>query len=276
CLAYLLAKPECDLLGVTTVTGEAEKRAMMVSALCKIADKDIPIYPGSEQPLLIAAQQPHAPQAAALSRWDHATNFPKGQAIDFMRQAIRANPGEVVLLGIGPLTNIALLFAIDPEIPSLLKELVLMCGVFDPQNVKNPLRHGCEWNALNDPHATAMVYQAISGRNRSFGLDVTTQVTMNAARFREKCQVPLLRPVLDFAEVWFQQRDIVTFHDPLAAVGIFHKDVCTYTPGTVEVEYRDEKIGGRTYWTPHTPNARYEVALEVQPERFFAEYFKVF
>ncbi|MBO0782559.1 MAG: nucleoside hydrolase, partial [Ktedonobacteraceae bacterium] len=96
------------------------------------------------------------------------------------------------------------------------------------------------------------------------------------SRFREQCQVPLLRPVLDFAEVWFQKRDIVTFHDPLAAVGIFHEDVCTYTPGTVEVEYRDEKIGGRTYWTPHTPNARHEVALEVQPERFFAEYFKVF
>jgi len=43
CLAYLLAQPECELLGVTTVTGEAEKRAMMVSALCKIAGKNIPV-----------------------------------------------------------------------------------------------------------------------------------------------------------------------------------------------------------------------------------------
>ena len=39
CLAYLLAQPECELLGITTVTGEAEKRARMASALCKVAGK---------------------------------------------------------------------------------------------------------------------------------------------------------------------------------------------------------------------------------------------
>lgn len=52
--------------------------------------------------------------------------------IPFLRQTIRAHPGEVTLLGIGPLTNIALLFSIDAEIPLLLKQLVLMCGVFMP------------------------------------------------------------------------------------------------------------------------------------------------
>lgn len=47
CLAYLLAKPECELLGITTVSGEADKRAMMASAMCKIAGKHIPNRPGS-------------------------------------------------------------------------------------------------------------------------------------------------------------------------------------------------------------------------------------
>ena len=42
CLAYLLAQPNCELLGITTVTGEAKNRAMMASALCKVAGKDIP------------------------------------------------------------------------------------------------------------------------------------------------------------------------------------------------------------------------------------------
>ena len=46
CLAYLLANPQCELLGITTVTGEPEKRAMLASALCKVANRDIPIYPG--------------------------------------------------------------------------------------------------------------------------------------------------------------------------------------------------------------------------------------
>src|SRR5437867_10805365 len=130
CLAYLLAQPQCELLGITTVTGEADKRAMMASALCKVADKEIPIFPGCEKPLLVPQKQPHAPQAAALSRWPHEGNFPQGEAVQFLRQTIRRHPGEVTLLTIGPLTNIGLLFALDPEIPSLLKALVSMCGVF--------------------------------------------------------------------------------------------------------------------------------------------------
>jgi purine nucleosidase len=107
CLAYLLAQPECELLGITTVTGEAAARASLASALCLVAGKSIPIYPGREEPLLIAQQQPLAPQAAALSRWPHATDFPRGQAVEFLRQTIRRHPGEVVLLCIGPLTNVA-------------------------------------------------------------------------------------------------------------------------------------------------------------------------
>ena len=54
CLAYLLANPKCELLGITTVTGEAIKRAQMASALCTVAGKEVPIYPGAENPLLVA------------------------------------------------------------------------------------------------------------------------------------------------------------------------------------------------------------------------------
>ena len=53
CLAYLLAQPDCELLGVTTVTGEGQRRAMLASALCREAGQDVPIYIGAEQPLLI-------------------------------------------------------------------------------------------------------------------------------------------------------------------------------------------------------------------------------
>ncbi|HEY4383103.1 MAG TPA: nucleoside hydrolase [Ktedonobacteraceae bacterium] len=275
CLAYLLAHPECELLGITTVSGEAEKRAMMASALCKIAGKKIPIFPGAENPLLIKAQQPYAPQAAALDRWEHDTVFPRGEAIEFLRQTIRHNPGEVTLLGIGPLTNLALLFRIDPDIPSLLKELVLMCGVFTDKGAWNPMPDS-EWNALNDPHAAHMVYEAAIHRHRSVGLDVTTQVTMTEKQFREKCATPLLRPVLDFAQVWFQQRGVMTFHDPLAASTIFNEAICTFVPGTVHVEYANKAHEGKTYWDAHDTTPRHEVALAVNAERFFEEYFRFF
>ena len=55
CLAYLLSQPECELLGVTTVTAQPERRAMMVSAMCKAAGREIPIFPGAEAPGLVKA-----------------------------------------------------------------------------------------------------------------------------------------------------------------------------------------------------------------------------
>jgi purine nucleosidase len=271
CLAYLLAQPECELLGITTVSGEAEKRAMLASAQCKVAGKKIPIYPGAPEPLLIAQKQQIAHQARALSKWDHDTSFPEGEAIEFLQRTIRQHPGEVVLLCIGPLTNIALLFRSDPAIPSLLKGLVLMCGYYS---------HGGpaarEWNALLDPHATAIVYRATPLVHRSIGLDVTLQVTMKAEQFRERCQTPLLRPVLDFAEVFFEENDTVTFHDPLAATTIFAQDICDFEAGTVEVEFSSERLGGLTYWEAGGASPRHEIATKVRPERFFEHYFGVF
>lgn len=189
-----------------------------------------------------------------------------------MRHTIRAHPGEVVLLAIGPLTNIAALFAADAEIPALLKGLVLMCGVFTNGLAGVGPR---EWNAMLDPTATAIVYHNLLSAHRSIGLDVTTHVTMPAAQVRERFQVPLLRPVLDFAEVWFQQVSTITFHDPLAAVTIFDDGVCGFERGWVSVEQTSERLAGLTHWTADVTGP-HEVALTVNPRRFFEHYFSFF
>lgn len=266
CLAYLLARPECELLGITTVSGEPEKRAMLASAICKAAGREVPILPGAPLPLLIPPHQPLAQQATALTRWPHETHFPEGRAISFLRDTIRSHPGEVTLLAIGPMTNIALLFTLDPEIPRLLKGFYMMIGAFAE------MRH--EWNALNDPHATAIVYHARPPVHRSVGLDVTLQVQMEAAEVRRRFQAPRLRPVLDMAEVWFQMRPEVTFHDPLAAVSIFDERVCTFAQGRVEVELASTRLAGMTYFA-HATDGPHEVALAVDSERFFQDYFGV-
>ena len=274
CLAYLLAHPECELLGITTVSGEPEKRAALASAQCRAAGKDIPVYPGSALTLLNGQRQPACPQADALSRWPHQAEFPRGAAIDFLRRTIRANPGEITLLAIGPMTNIALLMRTDPEIALLLKSLVLMCGVFTN---RRPGAGPLEWNALVDPHATGIVYETPVAQHRSIGLDVTTQVTLPADEVRRRFSAPLLRPVLDFAEVWFQRqhRPIITFHDPLAAATIFNDQICTFERGRVEVELCSRHLAGHTFFKAD-PTAGHEVALGVNPEAFFEEYFSVF
>lgn len=267
CLAYLLAQPKCDLLGITTVSGEVVKRAMIASALCKVAGKNIPIYPGCANPLLIPQMQPEAPQSAALDRWGHDTDFPKGEAVEFLRRTIHQNPGEIVLLTIGPLSNIGLLFAQDPEIPYLLKSLVMMCGVFTD---RFDIQGHAEWNAKLDPHASEIVYRAPVKIHRSIGLDVTMQTVLKAEEVRKRFQSPLLKPVLDFAEVWFQQTENMVFHDPLAATTIFDESICAFERGTVRVDAQNEP--GKTIWTPGGVD-RHEVALAVNPDRFFEHYF---
>jgi len=271
-LAYLLRQPRCDLLGVTTVTGQPLLRAEMVSAMCRKAGRDdVPIHSGIEQALLVDIRQKQAPQAAALGDWPRRRDFAPNTAIPFLRETIRANPGEVVLLAIGPLTNVAVLFATDPELPSLLKGLVLMCGQFFDAT------RG-EWNAFNDPHATAIVYgagcQAKPPQHVSFGLDVTMRCQLPADECRRRLTAPVLQPVRDFAEVWFKHSPVITWHDPLAAASIFEPTLCTYRSGRVAVSLCEPTLG----WTilqkqesepPHT------VAATVDAPRFFEHYFAV-
>jgi inosine-uridine nucleoside N-ribohydrolase len=268
CLAYLLAQPRCSLLGITTVSGEPEARAELAYTLCQAAGKQVPIYPGIAAPLLARQRQPHCPQSVWQDRRPHQTGFPRGEAIEFLRSTIRAHPGEITLLAIGPMTNVAALFTCDAEIPALLKGLVMMIGSFTSRHAgSGPL----EWNALCDPHAAAMVYRTPIVHHRSVGLDVTMQVQMSAAEVRRRFSHGLLRPVLEFAEVWFREREQITFHDPLAAATLFDAGLCSFERGAVEVELGSERLAGFTHWQPGP--GPHEVALGVDSHRFFAHYF---
>lgn len=272
CLAYLLAQPRCELLGITTVTGEAERRARMASALCRVAGKSIPIFPGEESPLQGEQRQPVAQQAEALARWPHDEGFRFGEATGFLRDTIRQHPGEVVLLTIGPLTNVARLFQEAPDTAGLLKGLVMMGGRFAA-----PIRGAAhaEWNIRCDARAAALVYATPVRVHRSVGLDVTMRVQMAADEARRRFQAPLLRPVLDFAEIWFRREPQVTFHDPLAATVLFRENLCRFERGQVRVTTDAGDDEGLTAWRADAAGP-HEAALDVDADGFFQEYFGVF
>ena len=276
CLAYLLANPVCELMGISTVSGEPEKRAMIASALCKIAGQDIPIFPGLAHPVLTPIMQDEAQQAEALAHWPHEQTFPRNKAIPFLMETIHKHPGEITLLGIGAMTNIATLFTLDPEIPSLLKGLVLMCGLFQRRLGRlDPL----EWNARQDPYATAIVYNHQVAVHRSIGADVTHDIRMGKQEVMERfAQHDLLRPVLDFARIWFEDRDEVIFHDPLAAATIFDERICGLEQGSVEVELQSSRLLGYTHWLPE-PFAypgQHQIATSADKELFFDTFFSTF
>lgn len=272
CLTYLLRQQRCDLLGVTTVTGQATRRAKLVSAVCKALGRDdIPIHPGADSPLLVAPLQTEVPQAEILSNWSHNEIGEPNSAVDFMRDTIRKRPGEITLLAVGPLTNIALLFKLDPEIPSLLKSLVMMVGsfTFPYDRTSRPV----EWNARLDPHAAAIVYKTPGLTSYSVGLDVTTLCRINTEsaidRFN-KCQLPFLAAA---TAIWGKEQKPVTFHDPLAAAGIFRPDLLEFRPGQVSVELGSESLMGMTVFNARAKDACHQIAHAVNPYDFFDEYF---
>ncbi len=82
--------------------------------------------------------------------------------------------------------------------------------------------------------------------------------------------------MLDFAEVWFKERPVITFHDPLAATTLFDEGICQFSRGLVTIELDDKTALGKTHWQDGHASGKHEVATGVDPNRFFEHYFGFF
>jgi purine nucleosidase len=172
-LLMLLAAPQVDLLGITTVSGDQWMEPATVFALhaVELAGRpEVPVVKGAEQPLVNTRREQELreqlygshptwhgsfnPDAPPPDRtWPPPGGFPKtkprpGRAADFIIDTIRANPGEVVLYCAGPLTNVALAVRMDPGIVPLTKALYVMGA---------SSKGGFELNWWWDPEAAAIV-----------------------------------------------------------------------------------------------------------------------
>jgi inosine-uridine nucleoside N-ribohydrolase len=270
-LAYLLAEPRCELVGVTTVSGQPEVRAMLASALCKAASAEVPIRIGADNRLDGPTRQPKVPQSSVLSDWDHDSVFENQDAVDFIADTVRTSPGEITLLAVGPMTNIGKLFSEHPDVPPLLKSLRVMCGRFtDAEDLPSS-----EWNAHCDPAAASILYSTQAPGHTSLGLDVTYRVAMNSSEVAERFTHPLLKPVYEMSKVWFEEREVLRFHDPLAAVTIFDDSICAYEQGTAVVTRSDDRSDGTIDWVSNE-NGPHRIGVTVDADRFFDSYFGVF
>ncbi len=270
-LAYLLKQERCELVGITTVTGDTVQRAAMAEIVCRAGGReDIPIHAGLTEPFLHGPGQPAVPQFDAIKHLPHRTDYAI-DAVDYLRETIRSRPGEITLLAVGPMTNIAALFVSDPEIPSLLKRIVLMCGVYRHGQQSDSVER--EWNALVDPIATGIVYKE---KLLGVGLDVTLQVTLPAEECRQRFTAAggALGVVGDAAEVWFKHSDRITFHDPLAATLIFEPDLCHYAQGAAHIHTDNTPSAGKTEWQADESGA-HTIAVKVDAPRFLSHYFEI-
>ncbi len=98
---------------------------------------------------------------------------------------------------------------------------------------------------------------------------------MDADEVSRRFTHSVLKPVLDFASVWFANTKKIVFHDPLAAATIFDENICEFERGNVNVELFDKDNLGVTHFVPDE-NGVHEVAKTVDKDRFFEHWFGVF
>lgn len=152
-LALAARSPEIELLGVTTVFGDTRLRARLAAHVLRVAGReDIPIAAGLSTPLLPRHKPSGVPQAALLPPDEHYQALTTRSAPDLISQIAHAHRGQVTLVCIGPLTNIATTIQHIPSIKETIRNIVLMGGTSGL-----PL---AEWNVRSDALAAREVLAA--------------------------------------------------------------------------------------------------------------------
>ena len=300
-LAYMLAHPDVEVLGVVCVTGEALERAQLASALCiDMGQPDIPIYTGLETCILRKQYQYECPQKFLLNKWPHrpASAFPKCEGLNWMRRTIRENPGEVILCCIGPLSDPGILFQIDPELPSLLRGLQILGGRFQYNQFSErrwlkksgspigdiaTMAQVLDWNTCIDGIASAMVADPSHKYNylRFVGDDMTMGVFMSREEFNSGLAKKLPPSLVDMANAWVEiggkdfNRPVVHFHDAIGVSTNFNPNICDFLRGTVSFEMCSPTLRGFNTFE-EDPEGPHEIAVAIHPQEFFKEFTSVF
>ncbi|HVG98806.1 MAG TPA: nucleoside hydrolase [Chloroflexota bacterium] len=283
-LALILTSPELHLEAVTCVYGDVALRARMALELLGLAGRtDVAVAAGASAPLLgrvpvywaghegkgLIAESPAPPSGPGWTD-EHA--------VDLIVRTVMANPGEIHLVAVGPLTNVALALLREPRLARNLAHLTVMGGA-----VRGPGAPGddlaglrlalAEHNIKCDPEAAHTV--CASGAPLTLvPLDVTTRVRAAAAAPPRIAAggTPFHAAVANQLAVYppFARRGWTHLHDPLAAATAVDPGLVTLRPLRVDVELESRLAAGATlarYPTDAVP-ANAAVALEVDGPRF--------
>jgi purine nucleosidase len=247
-LALALADPEITLDLVTTVNGNtdvASATALTLELLHRLGQPDVPVHRGAQVPLVrpqarfgsipddVEVRQPQ-PTAAAVAMVEH----------------VLAHPGEITLVAVGPLTNVALAMRLDPSFAPSLKGLVIMGGVFN-EHTNNAAMPG-EFNIWSDPEAAHIVLTS-GVVARWVGLDVTlkVRVTKSEALEMERSDRPFVSFAGKYTAAWIdhlndgkpEPDESCAMHDPLAVAAVTHPELITWQQAYVQVETGDRLRG---------------------------------
>jgi purine nucleosidase len=207
-LALLTSLPNVRLLGVTTTYGQTRERAEVAAKLLKaIGRSEVPVYAGRRGPAAIRRQYEWA-------RGFRSPALKSEEAVAFLKREIERFPGEVTLIGIGPLVNYGDLLTRYPEVKPKIKQIVLMGGaVYVGYNNQAP--PSPEWNIRADPAAARAVYSSGVPLVMA-GLEVTTMMQLDAERQKKiyACGLPMTDALAALTSLW--GNGTPTLFDPVA------------------------------------------------------------
>lgn len=247
-LALVLASHELELLAVTVVYGDVSVRARIALKLLRLRGfHHLPVAMGADRPLLRERPVYWAGYEGQglLEPADEARQPSKQPAVDLIVDTVMARPGEITLVAIGPLTNVALALLREPHLAENLAGLVVMGGVVGGTQALHLPR--TEHNFRSDPEAAHITLSA-GAPVTIVPLDVTTQVCIrphdleriraagDAYHYAVTDQVSLYPP--------FIQRGWGYLHDPLAVASLIEPSLVTTEPLRALIETRGEHTAG--------------------------------
>ena len=257
-LALLLAmrSPELKIEAITPVAGNVPLELSLPNALrmVEIAGRtDIPVAVGAKTPLLrrlVTAAYAHGENGLGGAVFPEPKIKPIVEpAAKFISQIVRKYPGEVNLITIGPLTNIAIALNMDPELARMVKSLTMMGGSLSGGNITP----AAEFNVYVDPEAARIVFQ--SGIPITMvGLDVTrkTSLTDEHVKILEAGQNPVSQAAAKIARNAINHNREQGFlvgpnmHDSLAVAGFLDPSLLKFQDFYVDVETTGELTAGET------------------------------
>jgi purine nucleosidase len=277
-----LASPEVSVEGLSIVHGNCSLEQGTTNALSvlELANAThIPVAKGCELPLVqpsLLAPETHGDTGLGYAELPSPrTKYIVQHAIDFLIEKILAFPGEITLVAIGPLTNVALAIRQEPRIVQALKEIIIMGGALRYEGNTTAL---AEFNTYVDPHAAHIVYHA-GIPTTLVPLDVTYQcvLTQGDVRRLQEVDSPITQFVADATRFYmqfhdeFQKIDGCVINDPLALALTFAPELCTYQELPVDVDISGGISMGKTvadFYNYGKKPANMQVALGVRARDF--------
>lgn len=297
-IALALRSPELHVEALTVVCGNVPVDQGVQAALELVeaaGAPGVPVHRGSDRPLM---QDPTAWRALLDARRDDpgaqrlwgqlpergGSRVPHPvPAAQALVDAVRARPGEITVVAIGPLTNVAMAMLLDPQWAGLVDRIVWMGGAFDVPHLLQEL------NAAYDPEATHVVLSS-EAPLLVVPLDVTLRTALrhDAVDRLEAAGTPLARYLARTARPWVTwlaerfDRDGCPLHDPLALAVLLDPGVVQVRTASADIELRGGLTRGRTVaWdaddeellqvvVPLPRSRPVQIAREVDNERLLA------